>query len=63
MKSPTAEIREIRHQLAAQFDNDVDRIYKDLRRKQQESGRKYVRLPKRVEERPRRADAGDARDG
>ena len=47
MKSPTAEIREIRHQLAAQFDNDVDRIYEDLRRKQRESGRKYVRLPKR----------------
>ncbi len=47
MKSPTAEIRKIRHELAAKFDNDVDRIYEDLRRKQQESGRKYVRLPRR----------------
>ena len=48
MKSPTAEIRAIRHALAAKFDNDVDRIYEDLRRKQEQSGRKYVRLPKRV---------------
>ena len=47
MKSPTAEIRDIRHQLAAQFNNDVDRIYEDLRRKQEQSGRKYVKLPKR----------------
>lgn len=48
MKSPTAEIREVRHLLAARFGNDVDRIYEDLRRKQQESGRTYVRLPKRT---------------
>jgi hypothetical protein len=48
MKSPTAEIREIRHQLAAKFDNDIDRIYEDLRRKQEQSGRKYIRLLKRL---------------
>lgn len=47
MKSPTDEIREIRHQVAAKFDNDVDRIYGDLLRQQRESGRRYIRFPKR----------------
>lgn len=45
--SITEEIREIRHQLAAKFDNDIDRIGEDLRRRQAESGRKYITLPKR----------------
>ena len=43
----TEEIREIRHRLAAQFDNDVDRIGDDLRRRQSASGRRVVQLPKR----------------
>ena len=43
----TEEIREIRHQLAARFDNDVDRIGDDLRRREAESGRPLVRLPRR----------------
>ena len=47
MKSPTDEIRAIRHELAARFDNDIDRIFADLLRQQRESGRKYIRLPKR----------------
>jgi RNA binding exosome subunit len=46
-RSPIEEIREIRHQLAEKFDNDVDRIFEDLLRQQNESGRKYIRLPKR----------------
>jgi hypothetical protein len=43
----TNEIREIRHRLAAQFDNDVKRIGDDLRRREAVSGRKVVRLPRR----------------
>lgn len=43
----TSEIREIRHRLAAQFDNDVKRIGNDLRRRESASGRKAVRLPSR----------------
>lgn len=45
--SPTDEIRAIRHELAARFDNDLDRIVADLRRRQEESGREYITLPKR----------------
>jgi len=41
------EIREIRHQLAAQFDNDVNRIGAEIRRGQAASGRRVVRRPKR----------------
>jgi len=45
--SPTDEIRAIRHELAAKFHNNVKRIGDDLRRQQRESGREYIRLPKR----------------
>jgi len=45
--SITEEIREIRHRLAEKFDNDVDRIGEDLRRRQDASGRHLVQLPKR----------------
>jgi hypothetical protein len=45
--SITEEIREIRHRLAEKFDNDVDRIGEDLRRRQNASGRRVVQLPKR----------------
>ena len=48
MRNPiTEEIRRIRHELAARFDNDLDRIVDDLQRQQRESGREYIRLPKR----------------
>ena len=50
----TEEIRRIRHELAARFDNDLDRIVDDLQRQQRESGREYIRLPKR-EPRPDRS--------
>jgi|688.fasta_scaffold1773332_1 hypothetical protein len=46
----TQEIREIRHQLASQQGNDVQRIGEELRRRQKESGRRVVRLPKREPE-------------
>ena len=49
--SPTEEIRAARHRLAAQFDNDLDRIVADLRRKQRESGREYITLPRRAPQR------------
>ncbi len=44
----TEEIREIRHRLAAEYDNDVYRIGAELRRRQSASGRRVVRLPKRT---------------
>jgi hypothetical protein len=43
----TEEIRDIRHRLAAQLDNDVYRIGAELRRRQAASGRRLVRLPAR----------------
>jgi len=47
LDSPTDEIRTVRHLLAARFDNNMQRIVDDLRRQQRESGREYIRLPKR----------------
>jgi len=44
---PTAEIKQIRHQLGADADFDLDRIFNDLQRRQATSGRHYVRLPGR----------------
>ena len=41
------EIREIRHRLALQFDNDVYRIGAEIRRGQSASGRRVVRRPRR----------------
>jgi hypothetical protein len=43
----TEEIREIRHRLAAEFDNDVYRIGAEIRRRQGLSGHRVVRLPQR----------------
>lgn len=36
------EIRKVREEHAARFNYDLDAIYQDLRRIQQESGREYV---------------------
>ena len=47
---PTEEIRQIKRQLAAQFDNDLHRIAEETRRRQRESGRKVVTRPPRVPE-------------
>ena len=54
--SPTEDIRAARRRLAAQFDNDLDRIVADLRRQQRESGREYVTLPSRPPIATRSAD-------
>jgi len=43
----TEGIREIRHRLAAQFDNDVFRIGAEIRRGQAASGHRLVRRPRR----------------
>ena len=38
------EVRAIRQAYAAQFDYDVEAIFKDIRARQEASGRNYVRL-------------------
>ena len=43
----TEEIRELRRSLAARHGNDLDRIYEDLRKSEQLSGRQFVSLPRR----------------
>ena len=45
--TPTEEIRAIRHMLSSQFGDDVHRIAAETRRRQRESGRIYISLPKR----------------
>ncbi len=45
--TPTEEIRAIRRELAARFGNDIHRIAEETRRRQRESGRTYILLPKR----------------
>ena len=42
-----AELRGVRQAYAAQFDYDVEAIFKDIRARQEASGREYVRLPAR----------------
>ena len=42
-----AEVWAIRRAYAAQFDYDVEAMFKDIRAKQEASGREYVRLPAR----------------
>jgi hypothetical protein len=41
------EIRQLREEYSAKFNHDLSAICKDLRAKQQESGRKIVRLAPR----------------
>lgn len=42
-----AELRAIREAYAAQFDYDVEAMFRDIRARQEASGREYVRLPAR----------------
>ena len=42
-----AELRAIRQAYAARFDYDVEAIFRDIRARQEASGRDYVRLPAR----------------
>ncbi len=39
------EIHQIRQAYAAQFNYDLDAIYRDIKRQEQESGREFVTLP------------------
>jgi hypothetical protein len=43
----TEEIREIRHALAAQYGNDLNRIFDALQNSERESGRQFISLPMR----------------
>ena len=42
-----AEIHAFRDEHAAKFGYDIDAIFKDIRARQEASGRKYVRYPAR----------------
>ena len=42
---PTDEIRAIKHKLAAECGNDIQRIVEDARRRQRKSGRLSVAVP------------------
>ena len=42
-----AELRAIREAYAAQFDYNVEAMFRDIRARQEASGREYVRLPAR----------------
>lgn len=42
-----SEVRAVRDAHAARFNYDVTAIFRDIRRMQNKSGRKYVRLPAR----------------
>ena len=39
------EVRKAREEYAAKFDHDIDAIYKDIKRREAESGRKFVSFP------------------
>ena len=58
---PTTEIKRIRHQLGAEMDFDLDRIFAQLRCRQESSARTYVRRPARkpIANRVRVTVAGD----
>ena len=43
-----AEVRAVRDKHAAQFDYDIQEIFRNVRAQQQSSGRKYVRYPART---------------
>lgn len=44
---PTVEIKRIRHELGADVNFDLERIFAELRRQQENSDRVYVQLPNR----------------
>jgi len=39
------EVRKAREEYAAKFDHDIDAIYKDIKRREAESGREFVSFP------------------
>jgi len=48
---PTEEIKAIRHRLGAEMEFDLGRIIADIQQRQKDSGRTYIRLPKREPQR------------
>lgn len=55
------EIRRTRHDLAARFGNDLDRILADIRKREASDGRTYVSLlPRPVSQKP--DEQNDARE-
>ena len=48
------ELHQIREQLAAKFNYDLDAIYQDLKKLERKSGRKYVRYEPRIYVAPER---------
>jgi hypothetical protein len=55
---PTEEIKAVRHRLGEQFDFDLDRIYADIEKRQESSGREYLTLPaKRIVRRKSLSDS------
>jgi len=42
-----ADVRKVREAHAAQFNYDLEAIYRDLKTKEQSSGRRFVRFPPR----------------
>lgn len=54
----TKEIRDIRHRLAEQFDNDLDRIFADLKQKEIKSGLKTIDLSRRTDNKAIRQSNG-----
>ena len=54
------EVRRVREAHAARFNYDLKAIVADIRRRQQESGRKYVSYPPRPAEPP---EGNAAREG
>jgi hypothetical protein len=48
------EIRREREAYAAKFNFDVDAIFRDIQRRQKESGRTYVTLQKKTAPKPKR---------
>lgn len=59
--SITDEIRAIRRELAAQFDNDLDLILADIRRRESSDGRVYIHLAPRpvLSKADKKSDAPD----
>ena len=41
------EVRKAREEYAAKFNHDIDAIYKDIKRREAESGREFVSFPPR----------------
>ncbi len=39
------EVRKAREEYAAKFNHDIDAIYKDIKRREAESGREFVSFP------------------